>query len=180
MQGLHRKPANYLLFPGEEGTEVGPRQDLSLNKIEDLRRRFQIVNEEQGGLEAVSYAVGSDAEFQVSEELKGLREGMAKLAKLAHAKDGLREFVRDIAFLFRRSCLFRPCSLILDKITRFAFTDECFPYTKGEYLDDTCDSPRAEKCIKASNHLIDPDGDDETPPPGGFPLPTKDPSWKCD
>lgn len=114
------------------------------------RETFRAWNTERGRQEAALFALGSDPVEQIMAALKPLRKPVQRLAFLASDKQGLRSFVRKFAFFLRRTCIFRPCNKQLESIITIALTDACFPYTNGEYLDDTCEDNRAAKCIEAA------------------------------
>ena len=61
-----------------------------------------------------------------------------------------RSFVRDFAYFLRRSCIDRPCSQRLDRILKIVFTDECFPFVSGQFLNDTVQNPGWRRCMTAA------------------------------
>lgn len=96
------------------------------------------------------FVMGGDAFRMMQTAMWDLSTSVGKLATLGSTLDGgLRGFVRDFAYFLLRSCTKRPCSEILERVTRAALEDECFPYVSGAYLSDTCEEPRWRKCRDA-------------------------------
>ncbi|MFA6039675.1 MAG: hypothetical protein WCV62_02865 [Candidatus Peribacteraceae bacterium] len=60
----------------------------------------------------------------------------------------LRDFVRDMAFFLRRSCMNRSCNATLERVMKITTADSCFPYTSGE-ADLPPDATAEEKEAKA-------------------------------
>lgn len=101
----------------------------------------------QGKDEAVSFPVTTDPELESANAVAPLRTAVGDLARLATSKqNGLRSFVIKYAYFLRRSCIYRPCNASLEEVLKIAFSDACFPYTNGQYLDDSSSSPRWQKC----------------------------------
>lgn len=96
--------------------------------------------------ESLMYPEDVDASLEAGHALSDLHTNIAALARLAKEKTGLREFVTNYASFLRRSCIYRPCGLRLEQAIRLLTTEECFPYTNGEYLNDDPNDPRWEKC----------------------------------
>ncbi len=93
---------------------------------------------------------GGDAYHMMQTALGGLTSSIGRLSRLGSTLDGgLRGFVRDFAYFLLRSCTTRPCREMLERVTRAALKDDCFPYVSGEYLSDSCDAPRWQKCRDA-------------------------------
>lgn len=111
---------------------------------------FKSFSERQGQLEAEIFPIAVDPERAIGDALSLLVSSVGKLSALAHDQDGLRGFVRDYAYFLRRTCIDRPCNKRLDQILKIVFQDACFPYTNGEYLKDTPEDPRWEKCAEAA------------------------------
>ncbi len=101
----------------------------------------------QGGAEALTFATGADPMLSTRDSFARLRTSVAALGKLGSDKEGLRGFVRDFASYLRRTCMDRPCNNRLESILKVVFTDVCFPYSKGDYLQDTCENPRWRQCM---------------------------------
>ena len=103
--------------------------------------------QEQG--DSTIFPVGSDPVLEMEWALGPLRNAVGNFSKLASDRSGMREFAVAFAYFIRRTCVYQPCNRILEKIIAIALADECFPYTSGEFLRDSCKSTRAEKCIAA-------------------------------
>lgn len=114
------------------------------------RPALQIFSRLQEQGESTIFPIGSDPLLETQEALAPLRGAVGSFARLASDRSGMREFVIGLASFIRRTCVYQPCNMILEKIIRIALVDECFPYTSGEFLNDSCQSPRAEKCIQAA------------------------------
>lgn len=121
-----------------------------------LRVLFRLWSAIQGRNEAATFPYATDAELEVAHGLDFLRSAISDLANLTVMKKGslvmkkgsLRSFVVDYASFLRRSCIERPCNASLEEILKIVFKDECFPYTNGEYLNDTPDNPRWKQCAE--------------------------------
>lgn len=111
-----------------------------------LRMNIQGQGREPARREALIYPEAVDAPLEIAESLKDLREAVSKLSTLASKKDGVRRFVSRYAYFIRRTCIYRPCNLMLEQVIRIVTADECFPYTNGEYLSDSAGDSRREKC----------------------------------
>lgn len=155
IQGENREHIDEFKFAEEFGPDEQGMADQRKNAHpfetfirQAVRAVFKQWNALQGEKEANLFAIGSDPELRVAKQLQPLRSAGSRLATLANKPDGLRRFLVTFAYYMRRSCMYRPCNKLLEKVLRIAFTDTCFPYTEGEYLTDSCGSPRAEKCIK--------------------------------
>ncbi|HVW66996.1 MAG TPA: hypothetical protein VHA78_04695 [Candidatus Peribacteraceae bacterium] len=102
----------------------------------------------QGRDEAESFPVTTDPELESAHAIAPLRSAVGDLARLAtDKKNGLRSFVIKYAYFLRRSCTYRPCNASLEEVLKIAFSDACFPYTNGDYLNDTPGDPRWVKCV---------------------------------
>lgn len=104
--------------------------------------------QEQG--ESSIFPIGSDPLLEMQGALAPLRGAVGSFARMASDRSGMREFVIGFAAFIRRTCVYQPCNMILEKIIRIALADECFPYTSGAFLGDSCENTRAEKCIQAA------------------------------
>jgi len=138
-------------FPEEEVDEREEREFEDKNPLSWVIRmgiRLQIQNESREPMrrEALIFPEAIDAPLEIAESLKDLRTAVSSLSKLASQKDGVRQFVARYAYFIRRTCIYRPCNLMLEQVIRIVTADECFPYTNGEYLSDDSGSPRYEKC----------------------------------
>ncbi len=103
----------------------------------------------QGAEESSTFATATDPALEVANALSSLRQSVGDLARIAtDKKSGLRLFVIKYAYFLRRSCVYRACNASLEEVLKIAFADACFPYTNGEYLNDTPDDPRSTKCLQ--------------------------------
>jgi hypothetical protein len=145
-------------FPSSKANESSERSlagELENGSRQYLRLFFNLWNEEQGYAEGPLFAIGSDPFLQLTYVLQPLRKEIQRLSILASRMDGVRRFAVDFAYFLRRSCMYRPCNLRLEQILRILFTDECFPYVNGSYTSDTCENPRWDKCINASEVSVE-------------------------
>lgn len=154
-QEISRTYRDDLKVPNEFGTdEQELREDRALDQENPLTRwfrsdnrlEFQVWSRMQARKEALIFPEAVDSQLEIAESLKGLRTAVSRLSKLASEPDGVRQFVARYAYFINRSCIYRPCSLLLERVIRIVTADECFPYTNGEYLTDTPENPRSEKC----------------------------------
>lgn len=100
-----------------------------------------------GRAEADLFARGSDPVYQMAETFQPLRSAGKPLAEIASRQDGLRQLVVRFAWFLRRTCTDRPCSQKLEIIMRLAQAESCFPYTSGQYLNQSCASPLWKQCV---------------------------------
>ena len=112
-----------------------------------------------GRAEADLFARGSDPVYQMAETFQPLRSAGKPLAEIASRQDGLRQLVVRFAWFLRRTCTDRPCSQKLEIIMRLAQAESCFPYTSGQYLNQSCASPLWKQCVDEAKL-----GDILTPP----------------
>jgi|GEM_PF-1690889 len=115
-----------------------------------IRMAVQAWSRMQARNETFMYPEAIDGPLETAHALSDLHTNIAKIARISSEKTGLRAFVARYASFLSRSCIYRPCSMLLEQAIRLSTTDECFPYTNGEYLDDTKDNPRWEKCKDAA------------------------------
>ncbi len=112
----------------------------------------------QGREEATIFPSVTDPQLQVAKALTPLRTSVKDLANLTKLesgqKDSLRGFVVKFASFLRRSCIYRPCTNSLDEVLKIVFTDDCFPYTNGDFLSDTASNPRSKKCADKAKITI--------------------------
>lgn len=158
-QEVSRDFRDDLKLPGEfgpdeqeqrEDREFDQRNPFSSFFREDNRVSFQVWSRIQGRDEALIFPEAVDAQLEIADSLRSLRTAVSDLSTLASAREGVREFVGRFAYFINRSCIYRPCSLMLERVIRIVTADECFPYTNGEYLEDTADNPRSRKCEVAA------------------------------
>ncbi len=116
---------------------------------QSLRDFLRSVSRLQSTRESPLFVRTVDPQREVHEALAPLQDSVGRIARLARDQDGLRAFVLRYASFLRRTCIHRPCNLVLDRVLKTAFADACFPYTNGEFLQDTEDDPRWEKCKEA-------------------------------
>jgi hypothetical protein len=115
-----------------------------------IRLAIQTWSRIQARGESLLYPEVIDAPLESAKALGDLHTNISEIARLASDKSGLRDFVTRYAWFMQRSCIYRPCSLLLEQVIRLTTTDECFPYANGEYLSDTENNPRWEKCKDAA------------------------------
>lgn len=158
-QEVSRTYRDDLKIPSEFGTDqVEQRQSREFNQRDPLSRwfrsdnrlEFQVWSRIQARKEALIFPEAVDSQLEIAESLKGLREAVSSLSRLASQRDGVRQFVGRYAYFLNRTCIYRPCSLMLERVIRIVTADECFPYTNGQYLSDTPDDPRSAKCERAA------------------------------
>lgn len=119
-----------------------------------LRLTFQAWSILQGEAEALLFPQATDDQLEIAQSLSNLHKVVSTLAKLGHDKSGLRSFAINIAGFLRRSCIFRPCNASLEEVIKISTTDACFPYTNGEFLNDTPGSPRSKQCREAAKIAV--------------------------
>lgn len=110
------------------------------------RRNVERWSRDDARQEVTIFALAVDAQRQIEKAFEPLRDAVGGIARMARNRDGVRGFAVRLAAFLRRTCITRQCNLILEQIVRIANTDDCFPYTNGEYLSDTKEDPRWEKC----------------------------------
>ncbi len=111
---------------------------------------FRSISGIQGRGEGTVFPEATDSQLEIAESLSDMRASIGELSRLASQKDGFRTFVVELAYFLRRTCAFRPCQKTLEQVIRIGLKDECFPYTNGEFLNDTEEDPRWKKCAKAA------------------------------
>ncbi|MBI3332043.1 hypothetical protein HYZ99_03735 [Candidatus Peregrinibacteria bacterium] len=140
-QGGRRSPPEEFMKKASKG--------LLDSMLDDYGRiTFKRFSEKQGQLEAEVFAQASDTHLSVANTVDLLVTSVGTLSDLARSREGLRGFVRDYAYFLRRTCIHRPCNARLGQVLKIVFTDECFAYTNGDYLNDTCENPRWKKCME--------------------------------
>ena len=120
-----------------------------------LRIYFRSVSGIQGRNEGSIFPEATDAQLEIAESLSDMRAAIGELSRLASKPSGVRAFVVDLAYFLRRTCAFRPCQRSLEQLIRIGLADECFPYTNGEFLQDSENSPRWKKCATAACIQVD-------------------------
>jgi hypothetical protein len=149
-QAGSREYPDHLKLPGEfPEAKADKRKQASLNKaladnVAGPRKLLWLWSVDLGKDEAAIYPLASDKAMIGPQ---ALQKEIDRFKKLSHDMEGVRRLLIDTAFFLRISCIYRPCALRLEHILKIAFTDECFPFTNGEYKDDTEDEPRWKKCM---------------------------------
>jgi hypothetical protein len=116
----------------------------------DMRKDVRGWSTTQGMREAAIYPVAPDSELTVSSRLSELRSANGAFARsVVQRTAGIRSFIARFAAFLRKSCIYRPCEKSLEEVIRLATTDECFPYTNGDFLDNPTES-KAQKCATAA------------------------------
>lgn len=101
-----------------------------------LRSYYAKVNEQHASKEALPLLQSIDAQQRVEEEFLLLRKPMQALSEMANSRDrGVRKFVANYAAFLRKSCIYRPCNVLLNRILTIVSDDQCFPYVSGQYLE---------------------------------------------
>lgn len=158
-QELSRKFSSELKFAEEfeEGEEKDSREyedDFFVFRMgrEATREGVRAFGRQIARREAQIYPEAIDSGLEIANALTSLRTAVSSLARIAseREKPGIRDFVIRYAYFLRRSCIHRPCNLILDQTIKIALANACFPYTNGEYLGDTENNPRWQKCKRAA------------------------------
>lgn len=109
---------------------------------------------------ASTFLASADPGLAIREALGGLSKSVGALSRLSQSLEGgLRGFARDFGYFLLRTCIDRPGRDRLQKMLKILLAQECFPYTSGAYLSDTCQKPRWAICDAASEGL----------PPGSVP-----------
>lgn len=101
----------------------------------------------QGAAEARLFPRSADPALEAISATAGLRSAVSDLTHMSGDADEFRKFVGDLSLLERLRCIFRPCRMKLENIIKITASDACFPYD-DDFLDDTEDDPRWEKCVK--------------------------------
>lgn len=135
---------------GEEAQIREDDDDVLLSARAGARIFFRTISGIQGRKEGAVFPESTDSQLEIAESLSDMRASIGELSRIASKREGLRAFLIDFAYFLRRSCAFRPCTKRLEQIIRIGMQDNCFPYTNGEFLDDTEDNPRWKKCAEAA------------------------------
>ena len=144
-RGKAREQENSLKYPYEFEAGSPERLDAEAEEAalpgfaklirEMLRTYFTEYNTEQAQQEALPLIQSIDVQQRVAEEFEVLREPMMEFGELASKPDkGSRQFVNNMATFLRKSCIYRPCNVLLDTILDMVANDSCFPYTTGAFL----------------------------------------------
>ena len=158
LQELSREYRKDLKKPDEftvsQPAEIAESADQDANPLKRyLRDTFRLTvrtwSQIQGREEAATFPLAADPQLEVAHSLEPLSKAISRLAKLSVEREGLRSFVLRYGYFLRRTCIYRPCNLVLERVLSIAFSDECFPYTNGEFLQDSSSNPRWKKCENA-------------------------------
>lgn len=155
-EGIFREHSDALKNPEEfEDEKKRERAENGNNPLIQLfrnaaRQFFDTVNQFQGKNEGIMFSTAPDSTLEIANALQDLRKSVGELSRIATQKEGLRSFVIRYAYFLRRSCIYRPCNNSLERILRTAYADECFPYTDGQFLQDSAGDPRWKKCAEAA------------------------------
>jgi len=144
--GHRRDQAEYLTLPTEyppgssERTEAEEKEaglDIFMQLMRGyFRSRFSTWNIEQASREAKPIVQAGDTQAQISVLTEPLRDTMKTFYKRVSKKDeGMRKFAANYGAFLRRTCVFRPCNKLLDRMLKITFEDQCFPYVSGDYFD---------------------------------------------
>lgn len=120
-----------------------------------LRVFFRSVSGVQGREEGSIFPEAQDSQLEIAASLSDMRAAIGELSRLSSQPTGVRGFVLDMAYFLRRTCVFRPCQKRLEQIMRITMADACFPYTNGEFLGDSSDSPRWKACAMSACIQVD-------------------------
>ncbi len=117
---------------------------------ENFRTTIQSWNKVQSRLESLIYPEAVDSPLEAANSLSDLHAAVSEFSRQASTEQGVRDFVHRYAYFLRLTCWKRQCSDLLERAIRLSTTNECFPYANGQYLSDTEDDPRWEKCKDAA------------------------------
>ena len=123
--------------PERAAAEQRENRFTVLQKIlrQNVRAYFTKTNQEHASEEALPLLQSIDAQQRVEEKFGQLRAPMQELSKMAASQDrGVRKFVANYAGFLRKSCIYRPCNTLLNRILTIVSDDQCFPYVSGAYL----------------------------------------------
>lgn len=146
--GRDRDQADYLKLPREYPPGTIERSDAEIREgkmgvIKKILRNFVrtyfgIWNLEQAGREARPVIQSGDSQKQIIDLAEPLRGTMIEFYELSSYKDkGIRKFTTKFGYFLRRTCVFRPCNKMLDRMLKINFEDACFPYVSGAFKGDT-------------------------------------------
>ena len=115
-----------------------------------LRNTVQSWSRVQSRMNTLIFPEAVDAPLEISHSLSDLHAAVSAFSRQASDREGVRDFITRFAYFLRISCTKRQCSDLLERAIRLSTTDECFPYANGDYLNDTEDNPRWQKCRDAA------------------------------
>lgn len=133
----------------EEALDDPQRNDFFVGWINRLARtvtkKWDRVQEREEG---AMVPIASEALELVMEQLSPLRSAVSEFSKNGNSLDkGVRNFTRGLAYWLRRSCLTRPCNARLERVLKIDLTNDCFPYTNGQFVGRT---DLVEKCTTSA------------------------------
>ena len=145
--GRIRDQADYLKYPSEYPPGTVERADAEtreqkmhvIKKIfrNYIRSYFGLKNIEQAGLEVKPVIQSGDTQMQIAELTSPLRGVMIEFYSLSsHRNEGIRKFTTMFGYFLRRTCVFRPCNKMLDRMLKINLEDSCFPYVNGMFESD--------------------------------------------
>lgn len=125
------------------------RNDFFVGWINRLARavtkKWDRVQEREEG---TMVPIASEALELVMAQLSPLRSTVSEFSKNGNSLDkGVRNFTRGLAYWLRRSCLTRPCNARLERVLKIDLTNDCFPYTNGQFVGRT---DLVEKCTTSA------------------------------
>ena len=140
--GNRRVAPDYLKYsseldPGENKNRQKERETnffalAYLPAMASARSYLQNVSAVQLGEMSFAIPKASDSPSRFLEAFGSLQEQVSTFVQSSQGNaKGMRGFTRNFAYFLRRSCIFRPCNIALDKILKIVFSDECFPYAEG-------------------------------------------------
>jgi hypothetical protein len=145
--GDDREQADYLKFPSEfvpgsaqrANAETREQKMGVIQKIirNFVRAYFNVWNIEQQTLDTRAVIQSGDSQKQLAELTDRLHGTMIEFYELASKKSrGIRSFTTKFTFFIRRTCIYRPCNKMLDRVLKINLEDACFPYVSGAYDGD--------------------------------------------
>lgn len=145
--GENREQADYLKLPSEfvpGSTERinAETKEQNMGVIKKILRNFvrayfRVWNIEQQTLETRAIIQSGDSQKQIATLTDRLHGTMIEFYELASKKDrGIRSFTTKFTFFLRRTCIYRPCNNMLDRVLKINLEDACFPYVSGQYEGD--------------------------------------------
>lgn len=146
---------SYELEPGEDKDrqlerETGWFMLIYMPALESARDYLQKASITQLGEESLMVPKAIDMPIRLFDVFRPLREKVREFADSSKSdSDGFRAFAKNFAYFLRRSCIFRPCSVTLDRVLKIVFEQSCFPYSKSLNPSD----PKAGETCKKNAKL---------------------------
>ncbi|PIR53291.1 hypothetical protein COU76_01840 [Candidatus Peregrinibacteria bacterium CG10_big_fil_rev_8_21_14_0_10_49_10] len=146
--GERRDQAEFWTLPSEYPPDSQQRADAKeqeksfafMQRVvrDEARNYFGTWNVIQAGRETRPLIQSADSYEQIVDTAASLRKTMQNFYELASKKErGVRKFATNFAFFLRRTCIYRPCNVLLDRLLKVTLEDTCFPYTSGKYVGDS-------------------------------------------